>query len=440
MIVLAVFLVLLGRWLRERRTGRPVTVDEKAPTFQVVALGLQGSGKTLLLASMYQRLKAPAGQCYYLTASHDDVLLLNQWYAQMVDTAGSGDWPRGTAKGETRQFTFTVKTPMAGTALTILHLKYLEYAGELLTEIQDAGSTKQKELFAQIDAADALIGVLDGHRIKQQIDGHPEGSTHLERTLNALLPVMIEATAPISFIITKWDLLMDLRPDESTRLSIVHNLLTSNDLFRSLVNLHSANRVVRLIPVSAVGPGFARIDSRGEIVKVSRAPAHPANVDVPLSAVVPDMFDQVENRLNQEARLALSAEVRRRSRQGALEALGSASLFAGQMAGRALLAAFGPSAVAVGETMLGLFLDSRLGGSGDEGLRLDQELSEAERRVENLRLARRRVLYDMRRKVDMMEGRLPHSRLSDGHVTDGRFTGGPFSDGRFTDGRFSDGH
>ncbi|WP_405149967.1 hypothetical protein OG589_16280 [Sphaerisporangium sp. NBC_01403] len=419
MVFVAVGLVLLGRWLRGRRTGRPLTVEEKAPTFQVVTLGLQGSGKTLLLASMYHRLKAPAGQCYFLTAPHDDVLLLNQWYAQMVDTAASGDWPRGTAKGESRQFTFTVKTHMAGTALTILRLKYLEYAGELLTEIQDAGSTRQKELFAQIDSADALIGVIDGYRIRQHLDGHPAGPLHLERTLNALLPVMIEATAPISFIITKWDLLTELHPDESTRLGIVHNLLISNDLFRSLVSLHSAERVVRLIPVSAVGPGFAEVDARGEIVKVSRAPAHPANVDVPLSAVVPDMFDQVESRLNSEARAALSAEVRRRSRQGALEALASASLFAGQMAGRALLAAFGPSAAVIGESMLGLFLDSRLGGRGDDGIRLDQELSEAERRVETLRLARRRVLYDMRRKVDMMEGRLPYSRLSDGHIRDG---------------------
>ncbi|MEV7970792.1 hypothetical protein AB0O34_33100 [Sphaerisporangium sp. NPDC088356] len=419
LIVVAIVLVLLGRWLRERRAARPLMVEEKAPTFQVVALGLQGSGKTLLLASMYHRLKAPAAQCYFLTATHDDVLLLNQWYAQMADTAASGDWPRGTAKGETRHFTFTVKTHLAGTALTILNLKYLEYAGELLTEIQDAGSTKQKELFAHIDSADALIGVIDGYRIKQHLDGHPEGPLHLDRTLNALLPVMIEASAPISFIITKWDLLMDVHPDESTRLSIVHNLLTSNDLFRSLVRLHSADRVVRLIPVSAVGPGFAKVDSRGEIVKVSQAPVHPANVDVPLSAVVPDMFDQVESRLDREARVALSAEVRRRSRQSALEALGSASLFAGQVAGRALLAAFGPSAAVIGETMMGLFLDSRLGGRGDERLGLDQELSEAERRAETLRLARRRVLYDMRRKVDVMEGRLPHSRLSDGRVSDG---------------------
>ncbi|MCT9935110.1 hypothetical protein N5079_33405 [Planotetraspora sp. A-T 1434] len=413
--VLTILLTLFARRIRRTRTSRPLVVQETAPTFQVVALGLQGSGKTLLLASMYHRLKTPAGQCYFLTATHDDVLQLNQWYIQMADTASSGAWPRGTAKGETRHFTFTVKTRINGTPHTILHLKYLEYAGELLTELQDAGSTKQKELFDHIDTADALIGVIDGYHIRQHLDGHPEGPIHLERTLNALLPIMIEASAPISFVITKWDLLVDLHPDESTRLSIVHNVLTSNDHFRSLVNLHSATRVVRLIPVSAVGPDFAKIDTTGEIVKNSDGTVHPTNVDVPLSAVVPDMFEQVESRLDRESITALRSEVRRRTQQSTLEALASLSTFAGQMAGRTLLAAFGPSAAVVGDSLLGFFLDSRMDAPSQEQMRLDQELSEAEQRIEQFRLARRRVLHDMRRKVDSLEGRLPHSRLSDGH-------------------------
>ncbi len=413
-IVVTISLAMLARGLRARRMARPLGVPDTTPTFQVVALGLQGSGKTLLLASMYHRLKAPAGQSYYLTASHEDVLLLNRWYVQMADTAASGDWPQGTAKGETRHFTFTVRTHVAGAAMSILHLKYLEYAGELLTEIQDAGSTRQKELFDQIDAADALIGVIDGHRIRQHLDGHPRGWVHLERTLNALLPVMIQASAPISFVITKWDLLADLHPDEDTRLSMVHNLLTSNDLFRSLVRLHSADRVVRLIPVSAVGPGFAEVGPEGEIVKVARSEVHPANVEVPLSAVVPDMFDQVESRLDRQTRSALNAQIRRRTQQGALEALASLTSFAGQVAGRAVMAAFGPSAAVVGEAVLGLFLDARVAGPGDEWTRANDELSQAERRLEESRRARRQVLYDMRRKVDLLEGRLPHSRLSDG--------------------------
>ncbi|GAA4574261.1 hypothetical protein [Planotetraspora kaengkrachanensis] len=414
-ITLGILLGLLARRIRARRATTPLTIAETTPTFNVVALGLQGSGKTLLLASMYHRLKSPAGQCYFITATRDDVLQLNEWYLQMADTAATGAWPRGTAKGETRHFTFTVKTHIDGAPHPILNLRYLEYAGELLTDLQDAGSTKQKELFAHIDSADALIGVLDGYRIRQHADGHPEGPLHLERTLNALLPVMLEASAPISFVITKWDLLADLHPDEDTRLSIVRNLLTSNDHFRSLITLHGATRVVRLIPVSAVGPGFATIDPNGEIVKTPQGAVQPTNVDVPLSAVVPGLFEQIESRLDHDSIAAIRAEVDRRTRQGALEAFASLTTFAGQLAGRTVLALLGTPTAAFGDTMLGFFLDSRMGTPPDEDrARLSRELNDAEQRLENIQLARRRVMYDMRRKVDALEGRLPYSRLTEG--------------------------
>ncbi|MEO3808221.1 hypothetical protein ABGB17_04395 [Sphaerisporangium sp. B11E5] len=410
----AIVFAVLARRMGEKRARAPVSVEEKVPAFQVVALGLQGSGKTLLLASMYHCLRVPAGQSYFLHAPYRDVLQLNQWYAEMADTGSSHLWPRGTAKGETRHFVFTVKTGVGGTPHPMFHLKYLEYAGELLTEPQDEGSGRQDELFAHIKEADALLGVIDGYRIRQHLDGHPAGAVHLERTLNALLPAMIEASCPISFVITKWDLLADRYPDEGRRLSVVHDLLMSNAHFRSLVHMHGSTRIMRLVPVSAVGHGFATVDTEGDIVKTATAAVQPANVDVPLSAVVPDLFDQVEARLTRENLAALDAEARRRRHQGPLEALASLTAFGGQIAGRALLAAFGPvAAVALGDTLLGLFLDSRGGPQRHDPV--TEELNAAERRLDELATARRRVLHDMRRKVNMLEGRLPHTRLSSEH-------------------------
>ncbi|MDH2427452.1 hypothetical protein [Sphaerisporangium sp. TRM90804] len=415
LVVLAVVLAVRASRLRGRRAARPITVTEEAPTFQIVALGLAGSGKTLLLASMYNRLQTPAGQSYFLTVPPRDRLLLNEWYAEMADTRSSHSWPRGTLKGESRQFTFTVQTFVSGAAHDILRLKYLEYAGELLSEVQDDGSSeRQEELFEQARSADALFGVIDGYWIKQHLDRNAAGGAHLRRTLDALLPAMIHADRPITFIITKWDLLADLHPDEATRLSIVRDVLTSNDHFRTLVALRGGTRVVRLVPVSAVGPGFATIDEAGEIVKTSRQDVHPTNVDIPLSAVVPDLFEHVESRLDHEGRRALEAELRRRTRQGPLEALTSLGVFAGHLAGRTLLAGFGPVAGLAGDALLGLFLDSRAGAPGERERALATELGEAERRMENLRRARHRVIQDMRRKVDILEDRLPHSRLTHG--------------------------
>lgn len=51
------------------------------PTFRVVALGLPGSGKTLLLASMYNELQTPSRQSYYLSAAEGDVARLTGWFA-----------------------------------------------------------------------------------------------------------------------------------------------------------------------------------------------------------------------------------------------------------------------------------------------------------------------------------------------------------------------
>ncbi|MFG2880422.1 hypothetical protein ACGFYU_36325 [Streptomyces sp. NPDC048337] len=94
-VVLLVFLIALVVWIYRRNPESPPVPErrpfaqpprsdvpgraEELPTFQVVALGLQGSGKTLLLASMYHRLQSPAGQSYYLRVPSDaDRMQLNQ--------------------------------------------------------------------------------------------------------------------------------------------------------------------------------------------------------------------------------------------------------------------------------------------------------------------------------------------------------------------------
>ncbi|MFD0660451.1 hypothetical protein [Thermocatellispora tengchongensis] len=331
-ITLVVAVAILGagvvaalvRRRRRRRDGEPraplgqASIEANIPTFRIVALGLQGSGKTLLLASMFQELKAPTRQSYYLSAPPADVARLTEWYSTMADTSSSGsdrDWPYGTAVGDTRRFLFSVRTRSGGVVHEVLRLDYLEYAGELLTGTDEDGARGREELFAHMESAHALLGILDGQRIRRHLDGHPGGWAELDRTLNILIPHMMNATCPIHFVITKWDLLDDLDEDENARLAIVRNMLMSNDHFRALVGTHSRDRVVRLIPVSAVGPGFARMDGQGHVVKVPHAQARPVYVDVPLSAVVPDLFDQAEMRLQAEFKAALDEETRRRTRQ-----------------------------------------------------------------------------------------------------------------------------
>jgi hypothetical protein len=408
-LVIAVTLVVVraARARRARRRAR-LTGDEGVPTFRVVALGPRGSGKTLLLASMYHQLQTSSGRGYFLTAPYEQVALLNQWFTDVADT--SRDWPSGTAVGETRDFLFTVRTRAAsGTLHTVMNLGYLEYAGGLLTDAQAPGTTGQAELLDRINSAHALIGVIDGFRIRQCFDGHTEGLMRLQQSLTAMISLMMLTSSPITFIITKWDLLHDLDVDEDARLRQVRKFLMSNPGFQDLAQTHSAHRVVRLIPVSAVGPDFAELDRDGMVAKLPDGQLRPTNVDVPVAAVIPDVFEQVERSMDRARLQAALAQVGQRARPGPAAALAELGGFVAKTAGRTL-GAFGPYAAFLGDAALELF-DAPGDAPENRQLRIDRELSEAERAYEEFQLARRKVLRAFQSRVDVLEGRLPSSRL-----------------------------
>ncbi|MDR7276946.1 hypothetical protein [Catenuloplanes atrovinosus] len=409
-IVLLAAVVLVVLRLRSRRVDRPVSGDEAGvPTFRVAALGPRGSGKTLLLASMYHEMQVWAGRSYLLTAPRAEVALLNQWFSQVEDTAR--DWPAGTAVADTREFTFTVRTRTAsGELRPVLRLVYLEYAGKILTEPEEPGSHLWSELDAQVQRADALIGIVDGHRVRQWYDGVPEGRVRLQHAMTAMINRMLTVDKPVTFIITKWDLLRDIDVDDDARLRAVRKLLMSNRGFRELVREHAARRVVRLIPVSAVGPSFAEMDDAGEVAKVPGGELRPTNVDVPLAAVVPDVFEQVARALDRQKLEAAMEAVRRRTGAGPAAALAELGAFVVAHAARVTsgVAAFSaPYTAFIGAAAAELY-----GPRADARNAItERALSEAEREVEDFQFAQRRVIRDLRSRVDVLEGRLPASRL-----------------------------
>jgi hypothetical protein len=410
-VVLAVALVILGA-LRSRRlrpAPSPVGADEGVPTFRVVALGPRGSGKTLLLASMYHQMQTWSGRSYFLTAPFEQVVLLNQWFTAVADT--SLDWPSGTAVGSTRELTFTVRTRAASGALhEVMHLGYLEYAGGLLTDAQAPGETGQADLLRRIESAHALLGIIDGYRIRQSLDGHPEGHMRLQQSMTAMISLMMLSSSPITFVITKWDLLRDIDVDEDARLRQVRKFLMSNQGFRDLVQAHSSHRVVRLIPVSAVGPDFAELDAHGMVAKLPDEQMRPTNFDVPLSAVVPDIFEQVERSMDRAKLQAALARIGREARPGPGAAFAELGSYVAQVAGKAL-GAFAPYTAFLGDAAAELFGDRDVAVS-DRQSRLDRQLTEAERTIEEFQIARRKVLRDFQSRVDVLEGQLPSSRLS----------------------------
>jgi hypothetical protein len=415
-LVIAALVLTVAGAMRARRRRHPrsriatvTATDSDVPTFRVVALGPRGSGKTLLLASMYQQMQTESGRSYLLTAPFEDVVLLNQWFASVADT--SLDWPAGTAVGETREFLFTVQTRATSGALhPVMRLGYLDYAGGLLTDAQLPGATSRTDLLGHINRAHALVGIIDGNRIRQCLEGRVEGLMGLQQSLTAMIGLMITASCPITFVITKWDLLRDLDVDEDARLRQVRKFLMSNAGFRDLVQAHSVHRVVRLIPVSAVGPDFAEVGPAGQVTKLPDGQLHPTNVDVPLAGVVPDLFEQVERSIDRSELQAALDRVHRRSRPGPAAALAELGSYVATTAGR-MLGALSPYAGFVGDAALELF-GSAEHGQDERWQRLDRELSEADRGIEEARLARRRVLREFQSRIDVLEGRLPSSRLS----------------------------
>jgi hypothetical protein len=396
--------VVLIRCVRSRRRlPSMATADVGVPTFRVVALGPRGSGKTMLLASMYQQLQVPHQRSYFLTASHGDVVQLNHWFAKVADPGQ--DWDAGTRVGDVREFAFSVRTRApSGTVHTVMNLGYLEYAGGLLTEPQAPG-TFQPELVERIRSADALIGIIDGYRVQQWLDGKTEGQVRLQHAVSAMVNLMLEASCPITFIVTKWDLLRDIDADEDARLGTVSKLLLTNPGFRELVATHGKHRVVRLIPVSAVGPTFAELNARGEIVKRPDGQMQPTNVDVPLAAVIPDIFEPIQHSMDDQKLQSLLAGVR--SQADPLAALAVLGSYVMETVGRFVTPAYLSFAA---DALIGLA--SPQGAAADQQAGTERRLSEAERTIEEFRMAQRRVIRDFQSRVDILEGRLPSSRLS----------------------------
>jgi hypothetical protein len=419
MILAGLIVAAVTKVVRRRRrlAAGKTAVDEAKhreaaiPAFRVVALGPRGSGKTLLLSSMYHEMRLPGTRGYYLAAPHHEMLQLSGWFNQVADF--DQDWPQGTVAGDTREFTFEVRTRAASGAVhTVLTLGYLEYAGGVLTEPRPPGEGFQEELLERIRSADALFGIIDGFHLRQWIDGLPQGRNRLQHSLTTMVTLMLTEPRPITFVITKWDLLRDIDADEDGRLRMVRKRLMTNPDFRELVKVHSAHRVVRLIPVSAVGPDFAGLSSDGYVEKLPDGEMRPTNVDAPLSAVVPDIFEQVERQVDQARLNTLIEGVRRQAAGGPGAALAELGSYVARAAGLVAGSLSPLSSVFVGEAVMELNKSHDLDKVARQNL-TERLLSEAERELEEFRAARRRVMRELRSRVDVLEGRLPSSRLSD---------------------------
>lgn len=379
--IITVCLVIALRWQAQLHRRHPATAapEQAVPRFSVVAIGPKGSGKSLFLASMFSELQSRGPRDWYLTAPHDQVLTLGEWHRQAADTHAA--WPAGTTAADSRHFSFTVRAAAApGRTFAAMQLDWLDYSGGLLTEVATPGSAAAEHLLGEIRAASALLVVIDGRRVRQWADGDAGGEAALDHYAYCIKGLLDGTACPVSLLITKWDLLEDLEVDENARLGVVRKLLFRNQRIADLLARQLEAGTVRLIPVSAVGPDFAYLDRDGRMTKVDGHEMHPTNVDVPIAAVVPDLIEALEHdRGNESVRQRLEALIAQPLAVGLLERVAGRTGFVGDL----LLGRHHPAA------------------------------TPASAETEHERQARQHLVRQFRSRVDILQGRLPATRLTE---------------------------
>jgi hypothetical protein len=403
-----------------------ITVETNIPTFNVIALGGQETGKTALLASMYHRLSTELRDGgFRIQTSLDHAVHLNGLYSTLRDP--TGDWPPGTLLGETRSFGFDCLGWADATEHPVFRFNYLDYAGELvggghrtaasLGEQED----KQRDLEERVGAAHAVFGIIDGLRMVEFLRGEPRGLLYLENSINPMIGVMRKARCPVHFLLTKWDLFDAVETldglDENARLAAVRKeLLAQAPIYNLVEQRRREKRVVRLIPVSAIGRQFATIDQRGHMVKRPDGRLRPINVEVPLCAVIPDLFGQIEAELAESVEQRIAAESKALARLTPAEAASAVGKFLGRPAGLALRVA---ADLAIGrnafsDRIADVFLDW-VGRPFDDKMRgVDLAVQDAHHRADQTRRAQGAVLEEFREMMIVLRHELPAGDLTGG--------------------------
>jgi hypothetical protein len=393
----------------DKRGFAPVSAPE-VPTLRVVTVGLSGSGKSVLLATMAHWFSTAEHQPYLLLPAATDTGPLNRLYLEIKDPLR--DWPASTAAGSKRTFEFDVKTEVElhRPAQTICRLHYLEYGGELLTETQlpgSSGEVTQRDLFKDIEEAHALIGVIDGRYLTGLLQKKHD-KQNLAFTLNALVDATNRSSCPITFIVTKWDQVVGSGGNERRALQGVRDVLMEHQNFAYVVRRQAQFRPVRLIPVSSVGWSFAHL-SGNRMVKARDGRIRPTNIDVPLSSVLPDLVSQVAAKLDERNRNEVIAAAQARRGRSSLSATAQRD-FSRSLLNVVGTAAAGPlgSLIFVGFALIAAYAaDASSRRSSMQAQALDPP-------PVNREIAHEKVLGAMREKVTDLERRLPECRFTGG--------------------------
>ena len=239
---------------------------------------LRGIGQDRIHREHVQRAQSPDASGVFLDTSPENASKLLALYNTTADT--DKKFPNSTNKGEMVEWPFTVKARSAAGVTEVGKFSYLDFAGESLRDLYSGVlNPETQRLYDRFRNADVLMAALDGLQVKRFMENRPSPGFYDD--LGTLLALLSNHQKAVNLILTKWDVL----EDQYTFRQVVERLLQISQ-FANFVRAQSVPGICRLIPVSSVGPGFAR-EAGDSMRKISGKLINPVRVEVPIACALP---------------------------------------------------------------------------------------------------------------------------------------------------------
>lgn len=281
-------------------------------TYSIIVLGVKRSGKTVFLASLFNKLGVinPNFGFILKAEDRDQRKKLNDIYQKISSRKA---WPKGTERQDTSEWIFTVML----NNYAACQFKYLDYSGGVITE-PNFNIEKFDEFLKQTDA---ILAILDGQKILALMLNNKEENKKLlpewvenfqDEFRNDVISIILQIqdiqesesrlemnVKPIHFLITKWDLLIEHGFNfTQVKETLLENVKLNNFLEEKQKDKEK-NTIVRFIPVSSVGEGFTKILDNGDIEKIGLRDPEPFQVEIPLVCILPDIIRTEKNRIQE---------------------------------------------------------------------------------------------------------------------------------------------
>lgn len=401
-----------------------IKITDDPFTVNVLVVGPSGAGKTVYLASMFKFLGTQGKEVgMYLSADQATRVLLADIYRQVADP--KVEWPQRTRSAESREYVLDCQTKFKGNNHSILQVRYFDYAGELLTDNTEGNlaSKARLEIEKRAHEAQSVLCFLDGRRLARFIQGEEDGLQHFHVRMSPVFSLLQDVEKPIHFVITKWDLLCNLEKSEDTSLRLVRDKLLEIREFSNLKDNTAlphkeAAPAIRLIPVSAVGPGYVTPLPDGQMKKISGRVPQPQYVEMPFLAILPDLFSSVLGKLDAETKKMLIKQIEIATRMTAHERARWLVGILGDKISKVIVGAVKTVTVVGGKSVDKVStaavdaLTAALRERGDFKLTArEKELGQIDRLTEEAATARRVALDQMTARLKAFEKTLPASVL-----------------------------